>query len=331
MNETRENKGTFVISLDFELLWGIWDVTTIKKYGTNIIGVKKVIPRLLRLFEEYNIKATFATVGFIFASNKNELTVSMPDILPTYSNDDYNVYKKEVPLIGEDENNDPYHFGYSLLEMIKNSPSEIGSHTHSHYYCLENGQTAEQFNADIIAAKKIAEKNNVPLKSFVFPRNQVNEAYLLILKQNGIRTYRGNPTSWIYKPRQFSAEIPLVRLCRLLDTYLPISGYNSHIISNTQQELPVNIPASRFLKPYTPGLKWFEKLRMKRIKTEMTVAAKKNQLYHLWWHPHNFGINLEENIYFLTELLKHYQLLNEQYGFSNKTMLEAAETTEKNS
>jgi hypothetical protein len=188
---------------------------------------------------------------------------------------------------------------------------------------LEEGQTAEEFDADIKAAKKIAQANGITLNSMVFPRNQVNEDYLDLLVDNGIHVYRGNPISWIYKPRKFAAELPFIRLCRLLDTYLPISGYNTHIITK-EEGLPVNIPASRFLKPYNKNLAWLEKLKLKRIINEMTRAAKQNEMYHLWWHPHNFGINTRENMANLAVILNHYQTLNKKYGFKNCTMTEAA-------
>ncbi len=323
MGNAIENKGQFVISLDFELHWGVWDVTSIEKYGANIIGVQNVIPRLIEVFKAYDIKATFATVGFLFAKNKVELLASLPAQLPNYANANYNVYEKEMPIIGMDEQDDPYHFGFSLFQQLKHTPHEIASHSFSHYYCLEDGQTEKDFEVDILAAIAIAKKQGLPLKSFVFPRNQTNEAYLPILHKYGFSNYRGNPTSWIYAPRRFKAEVPFIRLCRLLDTYIPISGYNTHTVFS-KEGMPVNIPASRFLKPFVPQLKLFEKLRMNRIKKEMTVAAQKNQLYHLWWHPHNFGINLEENIAFLIALLDHYKNLNQTYGFTSLTMEEVA-------
>ncbi len=329
MQHSTENKGQFVLSLDFELHWGVWDVTSINKYGSHIIGVQKVIPRLIEVFDAYDIKATFATVGFLFAKDKAELTANLPAQLPSYADSNYNVYEKEFSAIGSNELDDPYHFGFSLFEQLKQSNNEIGSHSFSHYYCLEEGQTEKDFEADVLAAVHIAKKNEVTLKSFVFPRNQTNEAYLQILYKHGFTNYRGNPTSWIYAPRKFRAEVPFIRLCRLLDTYLPISGYNTHTITS-HAGMPVNIPASRFLKPYVPKLRLFEKLRMHRIKKEMTVAAQKNQLYHLWWHPHNFGVNLEENIAFLSSLLEYYKKLQHAYGFSNLTMEEVAMST-KNS
>lgn len=323
MNLIKNDTGLFVISLDFELLWGVWDVTTKKKYGPNILGVKELVPRLLEVFTHYDIKVTFATVGFLFAKNKADLLSYLPVNKPSYNNKDYNVYTAEFSSLGNDETDDPYHFGYSLLEQIKHSPHEIGTHTFSHYFCLEEGQLAEEFDADIKAANRIAEANSIILTSLVFPRNQFNREYLSILKENGIKVYRSNPDSWIYKPRKFAAEVLFIRFCRLLDTYFPISGYNTHLI-NKQDGVPIDIPASRFLKPYNKKFPWLEKIKLKRIMNEMTRAAQKKELYHLWWHPHNFGVNIKENMENLTVILDHYKQLNKKYGFTNLTMKEAA-------
>ncbi|MBS1512378.1 MAG: polysaccharide deacetylase family protein [Bacteroidetes bacterium] len=321
MNTTND-KGALIISLDFELFWGVWDVTTKERYGDHILGVKKVMPGLIDLFARYDCKATFATVGFLFAKDKEELMKYCPGNIPSYSNDSYNVYHREVPNIGHNEIDDPYHFGFSLLEMLKATPHEICTHTFSHYYCLEEGQTADEFEADTAAAIRIAAANNISLSSIVFPRNQVNEEYLPMLYQKGIRIYRGNPTSWIYKPRKYAAEVPFIRLCRLLDVYLPISGYNTHKIGKEEGE-PVNIPASRFLKPYNPKMAWLEKLKLSRILNEMTRAAQQKEMYHLWWHPHNFGMHTEANMNNLAKILEHYKLLQQKYGFANYTMKEA--------
>jgi peptidoglycan/xylan/chitin deacetylase (PgdA/CDA1 family) len=323
MNNKKGDKGIFVISLDFELLWGVWDVTSKDKYGDNILGVRQVIPKLIELFAHYNFKATFATVGFLFCKNKEELATVIPDCKPKYSNGKYDVYTNEVAGIGNNETDDPYHFGFSLFQQIKHSPHEIGTHTFCHYYCLEEGQSDKEFDADIKAAIKIADANGIILTSIVFPRNQIKHEYLSILKSNGVNVYRGSPTSWIYKPRKFTAEVLFIRLCRLLDTYLPLSGYNTHVIKK-EDGLPVNIPASRFLKPYNKSLARLEKMKLNRIMKEMTVAAKKNELYHLWWHPHNFGVNISENMANLTVILNHYKTLQTKYGFTNCTMKEAA-------
>jgi hypothetical protein len=65
-------------------------------------------------------------------------------------------------------------------------------------------------------------------------------------------------------------------------------------------------------------------LRIARIKNSMTHAAKNNQVFHLWWHPHNFGINRKENLAALLELIAHYKKLHDEYGMESATMQEAA-------
>ena len=65
----KEN-GKLVISLDFELLWGMRDKKTIETYGENILGVQQSIPKMIEIFNEYEINATFSTVGFLFAKKK---------------------------------------------------------------------------------------------------------------------------------------------------------------------------------------------------------------------------------------------------------------------
>ena len=67
--------GTFVISLDFELLWGVRDQRTIADYGANILGVRQVVPALLDLFAERNIACTWATVGLLFFATTAENTL----------------------------------------------------------------------------------------------------------------------------------------------------------------------------------------------------------------------------------------------------------------
>jgi hypothetical protein len=52
----------------------------------------------------------------------------------------------------------------------------------------------------------------------------------------------------------------------------------------------------------------------------MKYAAKNNMTYHLWWHPHNFGINQDKNFVFLEQILLHYTMLHKRYNFESHTM-----------
>jgi hypothetical protein len=60
--------GKFVISLDFELMWGVRDTQTIEN-GDAIIGTRIALEQILSSFEKHCIKATFATL-VLFHKNK---------------------------------------------------------------------------------------------------------------------------------------------------------------------------------------------------------------------------------------------------------------------
>ena len=312
--------GTFVISLDFELYWGVRDVISLEKYKENLAGVREFVPSLMALFEKYDIVATFATVGFLFYNNKAELLRELPVLKPEYSNQNLSPYISHIASIGENETEDIYHYAPSLINLILSYKHEIGTHTFSHYYCLEHGQSTKQFRDDLKAAKNVADKRGIKLTSIIFPRHQFSEPYLKVCYEEGILCYRGNQRSWIHKPVVNEEKAYFRRFFRMLDTYINILGHNTFTDSYMTRGILTDVPASRFLRPYSRNLRVLDKLRLRRIYSDMNFAAEKNQLYHLWWHPHNFGINLRENMEFLEEILKHFKTLNAKFGFESLTM-----------
>ena len=52
----------------------------------------------------------------------------------------------------------------------------------------------------------------------------------------------------------------------------------------------------------------------------MTAAARTGGVFHLWWHPHNFGVNQEENLSILEAVLRHYRTLADSYGMQTHCM-----------
>jgi peptidoglycan/xylan/chitin deacetylase (PgdA/CDA1 family) len=217
-------EGKLVISLDFELLWGVRDVVGIQRYRQHIKGVHTVIPQLLKIFTEYNIKATFAIVGFLFFENKTELLNNLPLTVPMYIDKTLSPYTGYFNNIGESFEDDPYHYSPQLIRLIQSYPDqEIGSHTFSHYYCLEAGQTIDDFKNDLKSAKKIADKLNINLRSLIFPRNQFNNKYLKVCEELGITNYRGNESSYIYKAVNGLNGNLIKRALRLLDSYIKLT------------------------------------------------------------------------------------------------------------
>jgi len=310
--------GIFAISLDFELYWGMRDKSTVYDYEPNLKGVEEAIERMLELFEKYNIHVTWATVGFLFAKDIEELIAAFPKKKPQYYNINLNPYEY---IKNSDDLNNHYHFAPELVKKISNyNNQEIGSHTFSHYYCLENGQTIKDFYSDIEAVVSIAKKNNILIKSLVFPRNQWNNEYLSILKEHGITSYRGNQKGWLFQATKESDEKLTRRALRLIDSYINLSGANSYSLDSIETFKPYDIPASCYLRPVSKIFSKLENIRLKRITNSLKQAAKNGEIFHLWWHPHDFGVNMDDNINFLDALFSSFVKLRESYGITSLNM-----------
>lgn len=309
--------GAFVISLDFELMWGVRDKRTVADYGRNILGVRQVVPALLDLFAARGIASTWATVGFLFCADKDELMGSLPAKLPVYADARLSPYD-DLEALGRNEEDDPYHFASSLLQRVQNTPGqEIATHTFSHFYCLEEGGDVEAFRADLAAAKAAAARRRIDMSSIVFPRNQTSAAHLRVCREFGFTAFRGNETVWFHRARRDADQSLPARAFRLADSYLPIAGAQDH--APILIEGLVNVASSRFLRP-ARAAGALERMRLHRIVAAMEQAARHGTVFHLWWHPHNFGADIDLNLAFLTAILDRFRALKDRYGMRAQTM-----------
>lgn len=316
--------GTLVLSLDFELLWGVRDRgTAVQGYRENLLGARRAVPAMLKLMREYDIAATWATVGLLFAHSKEEAKRYAPAVRPQY-------LRRELDPYGDwgdgSAVEDQLRYAPHLIAQIAETPrQEIGCHTFSHYYCLEPGQTKDAFRADLESAVLIAERRGLKLRSVVFPRNQVNPSYQDILPDLGFTSYRGIEQGWMFNTDPAKRNALWRRAGRLMNQYGFPAG--QHLISweslSVTQEL-ANVRGSLFLRPYSPRLRGLENVRTTRIKNAIRLAAASGQLFHLWWHPHNFGRNLTENISVLRAIFETVAECRERWGFQSLTMAQTA-------
>jgi len=319
--------GVLTISLDFELYWGVHDKCDLDTYRANIEGVHLAAPVILEVFSEYGIHATWATVGFLLCESIQELRIARPDVLPSYERQEYAPYGYIDSLGGGEDA--ACLIAPGLLAQIQETPhQEIGTHTWSHFYCLEAGVTRESMRSDMAHAKDMAQARGLELTSIVFPRNQYDDSCLDVCRELGVTCYRGNQDHFAYRPNNDEVfNAPWARLARAVDTYISLSGPNSFARPVSVTDTPLNIPASFFLRPFSKKLRLLEPLRLRRLKRAMSHAAKAREVCHLWWHPHNFGRNLDANIAVLRQLLDHYRALAERHGMESLNMGELAKKT----
>ena len=112
------------------------------------------------------------------------------------------------------------------------------------------------------------------------------------------------------------------------DAYFPIGKMNTYSLKSiaVKQGYPLCIPASRLLRPYNPKELFLNDFKINRIKNEMSRAAQRGEVYHLWWHPHNFGNYPAQSIDGLQRILEHYAYCREKWDMNSCTMGELTAT-----
>jgi len=313
------NQPTLVISLDFELHWGRFDKYDLESNLRYYRNTRNAIPKILELFDRYRIHATWATVGMLMAENEEELRSFSPVLLPGFTDRKYSAYQwlESQPKL--------YHeglFAPELVQMIRDCPNqEVGSHSFSHYYTLESGQTIAEWREDLRASKRISmEKFGINPQALVFPRNQYSNEVIRVAGEEGFSVVRTNPKDWFWG--EVEHENLLKKVFRTGDTLFNLGKRTSferpHVFEGVNM-----VPASRLMRPFRNG-SIFNQRRVSRIKEELGMALIKNEIYHLWWHPHNFGTYPTENLLILEELLKWIGSKKMSVGLQSLTMTEAA-------
>jgi hypothetical protein len=321
------NTPIFTISLDFELHWGRFDKTTIQGNENYYLQTREVIPEILRLFEEFQVEATWATVGMLFAKDTREWEKYGPVEKPAYVNKSLSAYH----WFNTDPSMEPFLFAPELIgKILRTHGQELGSHSFSHYYTLAEGQTENQFRQDLQAAQRIAwDKFGVNLCSLVFPRNHFNSEYLKICHQEGFSIIRSNPLDWYWKSAR--QERLMKKIFRTGDALIPLGKKSTFSLSDIviPEDLPIMFPASRFLRPYHQFYPALNRWKLNRVKNEMHLAAQEGEVYHLWWHPHNYGNNPDKSLEELRVILVYFDSLRLRYGMQSRNLKNLGEMVRK--
>lgn len=277
-----------VISLDFELRWGVADKLpdSPEPYRRNLEGEPEAVHGMLDYFGREKIGATWATVGALSCSGWDEYFDRAPP--PPAYEDPREGFKRSWQKL------DPQgrlHFAPDAVAAIAKAPGqELGSHTFSHICFREAGCSPADVLADSQAvARAFGEKYGTTPTSFVFPRNQVSQTETL--RQAGIERWRANPKVSCWNATRREEQSRLVRGMRLIDSLAPI-GSRRALSREMRASYLVRFPLNERM--------W--RLHLGRIRRDARRLVAGETL-HLWWHPHNLGANVEANLRRLGELV----------------------------
>ena len=312
MNES-ESSGAFVVSLDTELVWGMFDTGTVSP--ERYTGTRGVIRNLLDLFEEYQIPATWALVTHLLTDCcASELgRQSHPDSCKQNS--------RNVALPCQQELDPDLWYEPRILDWIEDTEvdHDVGSHTHTHLVFSE--ATREEARSDIEQSVAIAKRHGIDLTSFVYPRNRI--AHRDMLSDAGFEVYRGIDSRW-YEKSQLPA--PVVKGTRFADEATQWTPPT--VIPRTESGL-VEVPGSQVFRPahgmwrHTP-----KGSQRTRAIAGLDRAARTGEIFHVWFHPFNFAHNPGHLLEAFETVLAHAQSLVRQGCLDILTMREVAELYE---
>jgi hypothetical protein len=276
--------GIFTVSLDFELIWGTLDKSKHTRFRRLCaIEREEVIGRLLALFSEYGISATWCTVGHLFLDRSYDNGKSCTDV--------------DAPIF----------YGRDLIEMIRNCavPQEIGSHTFTHKIFDDPACTRSVAEEELSASIKAAQAIGLNMTSFAFPRNCVNHVDLL--PKHGFTAFRGRDRQWYADTSQ---RRWFHRVGHLLDMFCATAP--SPVLPVWHEAGIWEIPGSML---YTPshGLRRVlpARARVHRARKGLRAAAAQKKIFHLWFHPTDVVVRKEAMLDGLRQILEYASELRE--------------------
>jgi len=278
-------RGVFTISIDFELIWGTLDLFGPDRFRRACqIERKEIIDRLLDLFVEFEVPATWCVLGHLFLERCGTSNGRKhPEIVRPVHSWHLKDWFEHDP--GGAEGSDSLFLGRSLVEKIRACPvpQEIGGHSFSHVIFGDSGCSRETAESELAASVKAASEMGIEMRSFAFPRNEVG--HLDVLKEYGFECYRGPERNW-YESKNWSPQVK--RFCHLWDVFRAATP--SVALPEFTDSGLWNVPGSMVYFPMH-GLRRYIPIssRVSRAIKGLHTAAQRKRVFHLWFHPTNLA------------------------------------------
>jgi len=265
-----------------------------------------VIDRLLDLFVEFKMPATWCVVGHLMLDHCScENGIKHKEITPPQ-----HAWCEDWFALDpcSDEDSAPLFYGRTLVQKIQNcgEPQEIGSHTFSHVIFGDSGCSSDTARTELAACVCAAQDLGIELQSFVFARNSIG--HLGLLREHGFRVYRGSEPQWYDRlsPGLFQR---LMRFTTVLAASDP-----PVVLPEEAGDGLWNVPASMLYFPMH-GIRRFipMHLRVKRATKGLDSAAREKKIFHLWFHPTNMADHTDAMFEGLRRILEHARSLRDRH------------------
>ena len=272
-------KASFVLSIDLELAWGVWDKLSSINIQKIIDKERLVCENLLNIFDENEIPVTWAVVAALL-DNKNKMMGNL---------------------------NQKAWYAPDILDNILNSKTKhlIASHSYAHkeFNTCSKEEIIEDFEKSNFFLKSI----NINPDVFIFPRNNV--FHLDVLKKFNFKTYRSIDKSWYKKVYKYNKS--LGKISNLIDKVIPIKTNSvSPLIDKfglTEVPTSILLISKNGIRSIVTNYSMF-----KKIKDGIDLAISQNECFHIWFHPSNFYYQTNKQFDLLKKIINYVNLKREQ-------------------
>jgi peptidoglycan/xylan/chitin deacetylase (PgdA/CDA1 family) len=285
MNGTENNPsllptGFFLFSLDVELAWGYFDQDEVrsKLFSPDGSRERRAIKRLLDIFDEFEIAATWAITGHLFYERCEECEICPVLAWKGKYRSFEEIYKTDRPL----------WYGGDIMDyfLSRSTRHEIAFHGYSHRPFDEINE--EEARVEIQEWRRIGKRKGLAAPvTVIFPKHGID--HLEVFPQAGFICYRGKePTpashNWGY----------LGRLIKGLDYTFALSTPPVFDLYGIEPNGLVNLPSSQHLFAYQRRLELvldalnLHNFRLRRMVKGIRKAADEKKIVHYWAHPWAF-------------------------------------------
>jgi peptidoglycan/xylan/chitin deacetylase (PgdA/CDA1 family) len=294
------DRGVLTISIDFELIWGTLDLFGPEGFSRAVRAERDLLPRLLDLFAEFEVPATWCILGHLFLGS------CCPDgqrIHPEIVRPSHHWVRGDWfasdPCGNEDSH--PLFYGRSLVERIRDCPvpQEIGCHSFSHVIFGDAGCSTATAESEVAECVRLAREMGIDLRSFAFPRNSVG--HLDVLRAHGFQCYRGP------EPARRAGQPWNNVLKRLSHLWAVLRAAEPPVVLPERTASGLwNIPGSMIYFPMHGFRRYIPlAVRVKRAVKGLEAAARERRVFHLWFHPTNLADKPEKMFAGLRAILEH--------------------------
>lgn len=262
-----------MISLDAELAWGLHDrypLSTAEKRRVSL--ARPAWSRLVELFGEHGIPATWAVVGALLVEDETEFLDEHP-----LSDRWFATYRDDVT-----ERPERWR-GTDLVEAVVDADveHELGCHSFSHV--VFSDATPEVAEAECRLARAVGERYDLEFTSFVFPRNEIGNR--AALSGTGFVCFRSR------RPYRLPA-IPGLRGGAALAGGLTRTAGPPMVVPRIDEYGLVEIPSSLFVGKHRGPIgsaitALAEDPTVRLAKLGIDEAARTGGLFHMWLHPND--------------------------------------------